>query len=321
MTKRASHQKRNERGATLTEMLVASLLLGFTFAAIGEVMVLTTLSANRMNNRAAGINDTRTVTSRIQRDIREARNFGDSYDSLHTDDQYNSNYFPCTTNLMYDPASGPQFTSTQWSWSGWPTTWGNPPYQLDAQTLIIQQPKIYENPSNISDPYNGLPVLLNKDKIAVNEPPVNMANLDTVVYKLIQDPNESSEYILQRARFVGVDNVDNLPVTASFKSMINPPQTVLTGIIGPKPAGGGGVPEIFTYFERDTNNAGQFNTISATTLDSTPNGTRYLVGVGVDVELKKPDSSTGNSNAAYQQRLGIHTESFLRHSVNLSAKN
>lgn len=301
-------------------MLIASLLLGFSLAAIGEVMVVTAMTSNKLTNRASGIADSRTATRRIQADIREARNFGDSYDIPQDNSAlYQNNYFPCSDNPIYEIGSGPQHFSSRWSWSGWPTSWGTPPYKLDPQTLIIQQPVVFLDPTNdplhssfsSSSPQNNLNGLPIEGSITAGR-----NNLDTIVYKLIQDPNEPTEFILQRARFSGEDPVSQ----SSYKAMINPPQTVLTGIIGPLPTNGGTTPEIFSFFTK-SGVPGQFSELDPNTLDTTPSITNNIIGAGVDIELKKPDSSTGHANAAYLQRMGIHTEAFIRYNRGLSAKN
>lgn len=318
-------RRRSDSGATLTEMLIASLLLGFTIAAIGEVMVLTSLSANKMTNRASGINATRSIINRLQTDVRQARSFGDYYAA-----RSERNTFPSTNNPLYDSASGPKFASTNFSWSGWPADWPTRPYSLDGQTLILQQPVYFLDPTNdplsatfnssaLQNSLNGLPIMLKKDDIASGAPAADLENLDTVVYRLIQDPNEATEFILQRARYVGFDGVSGLP-TSSFRSMIDKPQTILTGIIGPKPIDGSTTPQIFTYLMKDPT-TGLQGTISGAELALNPYKTDWITGVALDIELKKPDSSTGSGNAAYQQRLGIHTETFLRYSRFISLKN
>lgn len=320
IAKKRTRTSRCSRGATLTEMLIASLLLGFSLAAIGEVMVVTAMSTNKLTNRASGIADSRSVTRRIQADIREARNFGDAYDIPEDNSSlYENNYFPCSDNPLYEIGSGPQHISTRWSWNGWPTNWGTPPYKLDAQTLIIQQPVVFLDPANdpldssfsASAPQNNLNGLPIEGSITAGR-----NNLETIVYKLIQDPNEPTEFILQRARFSGEDPVSQ----SSYKAMINPPQTVLTGIIGPLPTNGGTTPEIFTFFTKGAI-AGQFDEIDPANLDTNPSITNNIIGAGLDIELKKPDSSNGQANTAYQQRMGIHTEAFTRYNRGLSAKN
>ncbi|HMP50486.1 MAG TPA: hypothetical protein PKD05_02945 [Candidatus Melainabacteria bacterium] len=304
---------RTQKGATLTEMLIASLLIGFSLAAIGEVMVLTTLSANKLSNRSSGISDARTACSRVQSDVRAASNFGDSYaNPSPTTLIERSNYFPCTDNPLYKADSGPQHSSPSWTWSGWPTAWGGLPYTLNAQTLIIQQPKLLSvDSSSTLSSINGFPI---KGTITSGRD-----NLDTIVYNLIPDPNQAGEFLLQRAVFVGEETVPG----ANYPSMINPPQTVANGIIGPLPNNGGSTPEIFSYWKKNPNpGASPLEKITdLSILDSDPQGAKSIIGVGMDLELRKPDSRTGNSNAAYQQRMGIHTEAFIRYNKDMSALN
>lgn len=313
-TMRFVRKRRAEKGATLTEMLIASLLIGFSLAAIGEVMVLTTLSANKLSNRSSGISDSRTACSRLQSDVRAARNFGDSYTTsslIPTLEFEKSKYFPCSANPLYKTDSGPQHSSPSWTWSGWPTTWDGPPYELDAQTLILQQPKLLSvNSISPLSGINGFPI---KGTIT------GLNNLDTVVYNLVKDPNQTGEFILQRAVFVGEETVPG----ANYPSMINPPQNIVSGIIGPLPNNGGSTPEIFSYWRKNQNPAASplEKITDLSILDSDPQGAKSIIGVGMDLELRKPDSRTGNSNAAYQQRMGIHTEAFLRYNKDMSALN
>lgn len=307
-------------------MLVASLLLGLTMAAIGEVMVITTLASNKMQNRAIGINSSRTVVNRVLKDVREASNFGDSYDAVVNDpddiDVHDRNEFPCSDNPLYDAATGPTFISANFTWNGWPSNWPTPPYQLDGQTLIIQKPKLFDAQSVQDEKFNGLPLKLEANALGTDVPRTNLANLDTVVYRLIQDPDESTEFILQRAVFVGYDGVNvNGTIGTNYTSMVNPPQTIAKGIIGPLPAGGGTVPEIFTYYEKDYTSTSLHQEVTPLELSSNPDGVRFIVGVGVDLELKNSTSSYGIKNEQNQQRLGIHSEAFLRSGRDISAKN
>lgn len=301
-TVRFRHSKRTSKGATLTEMLIASLLIGFSLAAIGEVMVMTTLSANKLVNRSNAISDSRTACSRLQHDVRIARNFGDAYDDP-TDSSalYQNNFFPCTDNPLYTAETGDLVGG-----------WGTAPYQLDKQTLIIQQPKLLSVDS--SSPLigiNGFPI---KGTIT------GLNNLDTVIYKLVPDPDQAGEFLLQRAVLVGEATI----AESNDSTMVNPPQTVISGIIGPLPSNGDSTPEVFSYWVRNAEKVSSpspLRKLDLSELDSNPGATKYIIGVGMDLELRKPDSRTGNSNAAYQQRMGIHTEAFLRYNKDMSALN
>jgi prepilin-type N-terminal cleavage/methylation domain-containing protein len=315
---------RTAKGFTLTEMIVTSLLLGLTIAAIGEVAVMSTFATTKMTNSVDCLSASRVAADRIASDVRSARAFGDFYAA-----PANRAQFPGDTN---NPLYGSQPPS-----GGWPTApWTTPPYVLNAQTLIIQQPVLFLDPTNDPtspsyapsasvNPRNGFPMMVKQGALnGGTVPAVNVENLDTVVYQVVADPEKSGQFLLQMARFPGAQLTAKPPetVTSSYKIAINPPQTILKGIIGPKdPANAGNstaLPSVFRYYTNSTTIAPpQLIPINQLTANIS-----NIRGVATDFEVFRPDSSSTTTNTAVNPAvLGLHSEAFTRANTNASLSN
>jgi hypothetical protein len=125
-----------------------------------------------------------------------------------------------------------------------------------------------------------------------------MEYVDTIVYQLVPDPDPQAhgQYLLQVARFSGFPLINN----CKLRPAINPPQTVLRGIVGPIDAAYSGVPSIFQYL----------GTPQEAAPVSTPNSqqTASTCGVSINLEVKSTNSSTG----ANQDIASAHAEAFPR---------
>lgn len=140
---------------------------------------------------------------------------------------------------------------------GFPTApWPAIPYKLGPQTLIIQRPVFLSN---------GFPT---KDASGVRE------CLDTIIYQIVSDPLVAGQYSLQVARFPGT------PASPNVNSAlpINPPQTILKGIIGPTV---GSTPTIFQFIYGPTTT---YQTVVAP-----------IVGVSINLEVQTPSTGTAVS--------------------------
>ncbi len=281
---------RTQTGLTLTELVVSALLIGFTLAAVGELASLNTYASTKLMHKVDGQVGCSRAVRRICEDIRQARILGNIYGIT------NQNYYPDTANGA-DPSNTPPS-------GGWPASpWPQPPYQLGPQTLIIQQPVLFQDPNNAQNPMNGFPLVLPQSSIASNVPPYAMEYVDTLVYQLVPDSATTGQYVLQVARFSGNPTISG----TTLRPSLNPPQTVLTGIVGPiDPANPNG-PAIFQYL----------NTANGSTAPTKiPTGGSSL-GVSINIEAQVPSTNQG----ANLELTSAHAEAFMRASRNLRLTN
>jgi hypothetical protein len=314
-----------QNGASLTELLIATVLIGVSIAALGEMTGLSTKFATRFLNRTNAIDSAKVALGRIAVDVRAAKAFGDFYGG------YATNLFPSDDNPFYKVAIPPP--------SGWPSSWSTsfdpaPPYSLNGRYLILQQPILYLDKKN--DPgtpayssgspqnsLNGFPIMYKPGDTMENNPPfnattTNIQNLDTVIYAIVPDTLKPGEYQLQMARFPGAA-ITSLPIAvppSSYRSAINPPQVVVSGIIGPLGLDPSGPPEIFSYYAKSS--SGKLVTILGKDINAS--NAASVIGVKVDMEFKKPDSAN-NASETYSQYYGVHNEVFLRSNKNLVLRN
>ncbi len=288
--------KRTKRGASLVELLIAISLFGFLAAILTQLAINVTTASIKISNKTLGQEAARTAMNRMLADIRQARSIGDFYGA--------GGKFPAPTNPIYGalPPTG-----------GWPGPPWNPNMTLTPQVLVIQIPVFYQDKDNPDivdaakppNPFNGFPTMLRLDPA---KPSLNVENLDTVVYQVVPDLKKPEEYVLQVARFPGVKmtSLNNLQ-----PELINPPQTILKGLVGPK-VGGGTVPNVFTYFGRPQN-IGPYRKI-------TPSAGTEARGVGIDMEIRKlgDDQATVSRFPEY---IGIHQEAFVGANTNMTLVN
>lgn len=313
---------RDNRGVTITEMMVAAVLLSLSFGVIGELVVLNTMANTKLTNKASGAHSIRTAIERVCSVVRQSRNLGDSStpsdpsDVAYLSDPAYPNEFPNSANHLYSSSVGPA--------SGWPAApWPGLRYRLDAQTLIVQEPVLFLDPANDrlsplynpaapSNPLNGLPIRTTKN---INGSPVPSEFLKTTVFKVLPDPTKPQEYILQMARFSGEAPDDVVASGTSLPSSINPPQTLAKGIVGPRdPNDSNAPPVVFRYFQR---NGMQITLTNPSQISqSSPTG---LIGVSIDLEIKQPAQST--SSTQYDTYVGEHGEAIIRQSSNLNLRN
>lgn len=268
-------RQRTSSGISITELLVGTLLLSGTLAVLAEFMSGLTIASAKMNNHFEAQTSLRYAIGRIKNDVRAARIIGDSYSIVP------STSFPGSGNWLYGT---PPF-------GGWPVKWGPTPYQLDAQTLVLQVPALLSNPGN--DGLNGFPLKIKSDT-SVNGviASAEFEDLDTIVYKLVPDETQKQVYTLQVAMFPGSYNQGKA---------INPPQTLVKGVIGPTNSANGGIPEVFSYIS---------NT-AAPQLVKSPTSPEQISGVRVDIEVKRPVNSTEGS-VTFQKNASAHAEIFSR---------
>jgi len=299
---------------TIVELLVSILLMGTTFAVIGELVVLNTFASTKLTNAVDGEVGCSRALRRICEDVRSARIIGNVYAAYAVQNQ-----FPDMTAGSIDP-----YNSVLPS-GGWPSAglWPSIPYKLGPQTLILQLPAYYQNPSNSSDPKNGLPLLLPASSLGSGSAPIStMENVDTVVYQLVPDPVNTGTYQLQVARFQPALSPSS-GIPSSARPSLNPPQTILVGIIGPiNPADGTNKPAIFQYLTNPPMTANSPPVLLAPPappppLTTPPTPPTQILGVSVNVEVQTPASGVG----ANVQIAPAHAETYMRASRYLKQTN
>lgn len=292
-------------GASLTELLIASLLIGFTTALIGELVVTTTIAAMKLSNKSTLLGSAKVSTERIVNDIQMARSVGDYY-GLNNG---------VAETIAFPNPSNPLFgtTGSLVGSSGAPDS--SQPVLLSAQCLILQQPVLFWDKQNYPgeptfDPdaqqsrLNGFPIRIKANEFSDGVPSVALENLDTVVYQVVPDTSRTGEYVLQVSRFSGYHDPT---IQTHYESPINPPVPIASGIIGPKPLNDpSALPQVFRYLTRTVNGTRELTSAEL----ATDNNIKYIAGVAIDLEFKKSDvSSQSDINAP---NIGVHNEAFLK---------
>lgn len=274
---------------------MASVLVGFALSVVGELVVLNTFASTKLTNKTDGQIGCSRAMRRIAEDIRQARIIGNIY-STNGSNNYASGTDPGQDLSIRPPTGG--FPA-----SPWPAV----PYKLGPQTLIIQQPVLYSDSSNSANPLNGFPVRLLPGSISTTPtvPVVAMECVDTLIYQLLPDSDVAGQYILQVARFPGSQTV----LGNKRKPALNPPQTVVKGIVGPMDPASPGPPAIFQYLTSP----------NETTPISTPTALQAstITGVSVKLEVKIPNSLNG----ANPEIAAEHVEAYLKNSRHLRIIN
>jgi type II secretory pathway pseudopilin PulG len=271
---------------TLIEMLVSCAIVGLAAAGISGLVLLNNVSTHRLFNKVDNLNQARQVVERIGKDLRMARNVGDVYGAnilLHAGPppEYGTegtNSFP----LAAPAGNNPHYSGGQTPPAGWPTTpWPARPYVLSPRTLIVQIPVFDANgfPSRVPAGSGNPPVSSDQD------------NVDTLVYQIIDDSDNPGEYLLQVAGFPGS------PSTLRLKS--NPPQTILSGIVGPKDPLTG-EPKVFQYLNRYD--------MTGTPKDTwVGNDIANITGVVMNLEIRRNDEGVSGASV-----VGLKSEMYMR---------
>jgi hypothetical protein len=268
------------------ELVVSTILIGFCLAAIGELVALNTFASTKLTNKIDGQLGCSRAIRRLCDDVRQARAIGNIYSKA------SSNTFPDVSPDSVDPNIVPPA-------AGYPAPpWSSIPYVLNARTLIIQQPVLYQDISNNSNPLNGFPVRMEPGSVSTTPqvPSTALEYVDTVVYHLVADPDPelNGQYVLQMARFSGFPLVDG----CKLRPAINPPQTVLKGIVGPLDASG--LPCVFQYL-RSAQESSPISTPDASQIG-------LLAGVSINFEVKVPNTKLGTN----PEIATAHAEAFPR---------
>lgn len=285
---------RRAKGATLTELLVASVLLGVSMAALGEVMGFMTLMAGRFSNKSSVIDSQRVIVSRIAADVRAARRFGDSFANLG--ERYQ---FPSSSNPLYGAGK---------------IVVDGSPYYLSSHTLVIQAPTFYKGPDSISAKYDPFPIAFRPTDTTVapvQAPPPSKKceNLETIIYDVVPS-TVSQRWDLVMKRFPGA-SINTFPAgipPSVPKSIVDsPPQKIGIGITGPLSRTGDPYPVVFEYYARGI--TGKITRIDPSSL-SNPGVVDTIIGVGINLEMKRNDSASASTSS--DRPVGLHTEVYVR---------
>lgn len=292
--------RRHARGASLIELLVTMGIVALSLTVLSELAVMVTSASIKTTNKVDGLIAARTAINRITADIRHARGVGDAYGV--GSDRFT---FPATTN----PKHGSLYGSSPPT-GGWPPPpWT--PMTLSGTVLVLQIPVTYEDAGNPNNKANGMPLMLPHDHFRAGVPPTNMENLDTVVYEVIPDSTRPGEYLLQVARFPG-EQISQVPSKAM--PAINPPQTILKGLVGPKSNSDASM-SVFTYLAPQ-NAPMPFSKVAP--LSVNPDSIR---GVGIDLEIKNTGLTAAQGDGNAPQVIGIHAEAFMRTNIAAEQNN
>lgn len=277
---------RTPKGLTLTELVVSSVLMGFTLAAIGELVVLNTFASTKLTNKVDGQLGCSRAVRRITEDVRHSKLIGNNFSTVQ------KNVFP-------DTSSGIDIFSSTVPAGGWPQTpWNPPPYVLGPRTLILQQPVLFDDGTDFN-PLNGFPLKTVNNSVSTGVPAQTIECLDTVIYQILPDPDHTDMFVLQLIRIPGKSSVSG----AKLKPVINPPQTLLTGIVGPiDPNATGAGPCVFEYLRSPADT-------TAVKVPTTAD-VSSLRGVSINIEAQVPNSKEGRN----LEITASHAEAFIRSS-------
>jgi len=295
-------KKRSKAAMSAVELLISIAIMGISLAAIAELSTLVTRTVVKSTNEIEGSDGARIALNRICSDIRQARFIGDMYGP-------DKSKYPADNNPINNAIRIPA--------AGWPSYPWNSNMVLGDTILILQIPVFYEDPTNINNASNGMPIMLEQNHFGPNDPPVNMENLDTVVYQVVPDPERPNEFLLQVARFPGEQHQGLL---SKKLDAINPPQTILKGIVGPLLANQGNgqpsaYPSVFSYLTR-VNSIPPIRKVIPTAVN-----TETISGVAIDLNTKNTGLKTSQGDGKAPSIIGLHQETFLQFNRNMSLRN
>lgn len=273
-------------GMSLIEMLVTILIMGIILAGTSEMVMINNSGIMTLFNKVDSLNAARQLIERLGKDIREARNVGDIYGEHQpyanpppTYLDLAVDYFPAPQNPLYGAGQAP---AGGWPQAPWPGQ-GSVGYKLSNSCLVVQTP-VFD--------VNGFPTIINK---GTGNPPAgtNLDNVDTLVYQVLADPNSPGEWMIQEATFLG---------QGSTRTRLNPPVTIMTGIIGPiNPATNN--PRVFQYLDRTDPTSSPQDTVL-------PSNVPNITGVIINLEVRRSASEVNRPES-----IGISSQVFMRNNT------
>jgi hypothetical protein len=293
--------QRKHTGSSLVELMIACVLSAFVSTLFLAVIAVNFKTNGKVTNMQENISSMRAVKERIGKDVREGRSLGDITGSSSSDQ------FPSTLNPLYSQGPPPY---------GWPSAWPSPPYQLSNQCLIVQVP-ITDNHQDTAGQHGenanapGWPTMIASGQ---GNPPAtqNTVNVETHVYYVLPDPNNTGEWTLQYCAFPGQAQSGNGTAAGgqSYTYTYNQgahqvgPIILAKGIVGPLDSQQ--QPKVFQFLDKITGNA-----VDTPIGDLMANYT----GVIVNLEIKQHQSSIKQQKNFSLQPIGFKTEVFMRNNA------
>lgn len=288
-------KRRSSIGVSLTELAVSTILIGVVLAGIGELVVQNTFASTKLTNKIDGQIGSSRAIRRICEDVRQARTIGNIYASNGR-------------NSYCDLSQSDDEITTLTPTGGFPASpWPSTPYKLSPQTLIVQQPVLFQDSTGSANQINGFPLRIQKGAISNSPeiPKVALEYVDSLIYQVVPDDKAPGQFLLQVVRYS-----ERVPIAGcKLRPAITQPQTVLKGIIGPMDPANPGTPAVFQYMlsERD----------SAPITNPTSKQAALIVGVSINLEVKVPNVQNGANPAV----AASHAEAFLKNSRLLRLTN
>lgn len=297
---------RKRKGSSITELCISILILGVSMGVVGELAVLVTQGTVKTTNKTNSLSSGRLALDRICSDIRRSRAIGDYYGT-------GSNRLSFPATALGTGSGNPIYGSSAPN-GGWPGAPWTVPMMLSDSTLIIQTPVTFDStvaaPTAFSKTYDGFPLIIKKGTLGAGLPAANVENLDTTVYMVVPNTKRLGEFQIQVARFPGA------PVTGlSRHSPINPPETILNGLVGPTNVSST-VPSVFSYYKRSSS-----STVPVKITAPTANDIDDIVGIGIDIEVKNTGLKVDQGDGRFPEYFGIHTEAFMRSARDATMNN
>ncbi|MBX9877083.1 MAG: prepilin-type N-terminal cleavage/methylation domain-containing protein [Candidatus Obscuribacterales bacterium] len=260
-----NNARQRTSGLSLVEMLVSVMIIGIISAGTAELLFMNSQGSWKLFNKVDSLNAARLAIDRIAGDVRMGRNIGDITREPGDNPEISVGYFPATpSNPIYGAGQAPA--------GGWPgSPWPSHPYTISNTCLIIQVP-IFDS--------NGFP-----QKIGT------LDNTDTYVYQVLPDSTDPGTFMLQVASFPGNN---------STRPVLNPPRTLLRGIIGPMD-NATETPKTFQFL---TSAGIPQDTVLADQMSN-------YTGVIVNFELRRHESVQARNRST----IGIKSEIFLRNNT------
>lgn len=287
------------RGVSLTELVIASLLLGIILAVVAELMVTAVIANNKLFNLHDAQVSSRSALERMKRDIRMAVSVcpGKNCDAkIRVGD----------TDVSIHDALDPVLSSRQ----------------LGSSCLILHMPIYFLDRKNdslsdgyeqgaVSNPLNGIP----------------LPGADTVIYEVERDPQITSAIFYRINRLVvvksGTDFRRNLDCSYRTASDLSKPTVFAKGLIGPLNVGDApnSIPKVFSFLSRNPSvqpsSSSQFELVKESSFTfSAPNPMlesvcQSISAVGIDLEFKRGNEES-NAVEQFDKTIGVHAEVGLR---------
>lgn len=290
---------RKGRGSTIVELLVSVTVMSIVALAFMPILLINYKTNAKVSNVSDTANALRTIKERLGKDVREGRSLGDVYGDPATDPASGLTYntgsatFPSANDPIYGNNIPP-----------------GAPYTLSPTTLIVQIP--------ITDLHNDVGGTHNINATNLGWPTqVNVAgsikdNVETHIYRVVPDPENAGEWLMQFTSFPGAPVSDANPPAPQRPYSYDPnvhntgPCTILKGIVGPLDAMNN--PHVFQYLNRAQPSAKPVDAPSGQFIAE-------YTGVIVNLEVRQHQESSKSRTDIALQPAGMKTEVFLRNNT------